>query len=885
MKHTLPLLSALLFASLAALTVAPAKAETHITANLLLEAKVSEVAPGVYRIRAGEPEKIVPSLVRAPANTDALAAMPKIAAPPLPVSAINIWQMARGCRIELPLDTGEVIYGLGLQCKHLEQNGWRRTLYTAPGDNNGAGMSHAPVPFYVSTAGYGILVDSARCLTFSVGEKQRLADVSSLAAAGEKQKIVTDVTTLYGAEKRDQSSVYVDVPAAGGVDVYLFAGPRMGDAVARYNLFSGGGCLPSLAGLGPEYLIGTMLESKAALETCAGFKHDRMPVTSVGLEPCWQTHAYSSSYLWNREKFPDGFVESVRALGYQLTLWCQLYIDPSSPLLPLLGKRFGDFEVWHGLVPDVADPQAREIYGDFLADHFIRQGVAGFKLDEVDGSPKTSEAYRNWMFPDFASFPSGADGDQLRNLLGRLGVQAISDAFRKENRRTFGLVRASQAWASPLSVAVYSDEYNFNDYLCYNLSAGVQGLLWSPEVRHADNERDWARRVAAAAFSAKMVYNDWQFPHPAWKQPSLSANEHEELLPDDNPYIRIARRFSNLRMALLPYLYQAYGDYHRKGIAPVRPLVADWPEDGNMWHLEDQWMLGADLLIALVTDANSFSSYTRQVVADAKKFRSLNGSCQITNDGDTIELAMDFDGLGIKGAKTSLELQAGPCTMRFTYRADAGNAGIRLWTPDGKELREFHVDELPSGRGWQTGAIRTTLPKAGTYSLYIGKAHASNGARQIAFRNITVIQKPKHQDAKTAWSREVYLPAGGWRDFWTGAAVAGGQWQVVTATPERPPVFVRDNTLLPFAEPLVTLNDKSVFTIHLAAYGDNPRPCQLLEDDGTTFDYEKGKWATLTVNSAGEVQRPDHGQPQRYQIEGRAEEPSVLVERVVKGEK
>ena len=37
-----------------------------------------------------------------------------------------------------------------------------------------------------------------------------------------------------------------------------------------------------------------------------------------------------------------------------------------------------------------------------------------------------------------------------------------------------------------------------------------------------------------------------------------------------------------------------------------------------------------------------------------------------------IELAMDFDGLGIKGARTSLELQAGPCTVRFAYRTEAG---------------------------------------------------------------------------------------------------------------------------------------------------------------------------------------------------------------------
>ena len=878
MNHFYSFLNYLLLAAL----TAQATAQSDTAASLLLESHVSEVAPGVYRIRAGEPEKFVPSLVCAPANTDALAAMAKIAAPPLPASAVKVWRLARGCRIELPLGKSEVIYGLGLQCKHLEQNGWQRTLYTAPGDNTGAGMSHAPVPFYVSTAGYGVLVDSARSLTFSVGEKQRLDDVSSLVTEGGNQKVITDVAALYGEEKRDKSSVYVDVPAARGVDVYLFAGPRMGDAVARYNLYSGGGCLPSLAGLGPEYLIGTMLDAKGALETCAGFKRDHMPITSVGLEPCWQTHAYSSAYLWNREKFPEGFVESIQAQGYELTLWCQLYIDPSSPLMPLLGKRFGDFEVWHGAVPDMADAKVREICRDFLAVHFIGKGIAGFKLDEVDGAPKGSAAHRNWMFPDFASFPSGAEGDQMRNLLGRLGVQSIGDAFRKENRRTFGLVRANQAWSAPLSVALYSDEYNFNDYVRYNLSAGVQGLLWSPEIRQADNERDWARRVAAAAFSAKMVYNDWQFPQPAWKQPNLSANERGKLLPNDNPHSRIARRFSNLRMALLPYLYQAYDDYHRKGIAPVRPLVADWPEDAATWHIDDQWMLGADLLVAPVTDANSFSDYSRQVVTDATKFRPLNGRCQITNEGEAIVLAMDFDGLGIKGARTSLELQAGSCTMRLAYRADAGDAGLRLWTPEGREVREFHRDDLPASAGWQTAVIRATLPTAGTYSLYIGKAHASSGARQIAFRNITFIQKPQHQDAKAAWSREVYLPEGQWRDFWTGAAVSGGQSQVVTATPERPPVFVRDNTLLPLAEPLLTFNDKSTFTIHLVAYGEKPRPCQLREDDGTTFDYENGKWATLKLYPDGTLDRPEHGQPQRYLIFGKTENPTTLVEQLLK---
>ena len=45
----------------------------------------------------------------------------------------------------------------------------------------------------------------------------------------------------------------VEVPRAAGVDVYLFAGPAMLDAVKRYNVFSGGGFVPPEWGLGFWY--------------------------------------------------------------------------------------------------------------------------------------------------------------------------------------------------------------------------------------------------------------------------------------------------------------------------------------------------------------------------------------------------------------------------------------------------------------------------------------------------------------------------------------------------------------------------------------------------------------------------------------------------------
>jgi len=732
--------------------------------------QVTVVAPGVYRLRAGEPEAIVPSIVRAPAAVEAMSAMPKISEPPLPVASVKFWRMDRGCRIELPFNNNERIYGLGLQCKSLIQNGWRKTLLCAPSDADSKGKGHAPVPFYASTAGYGVLVDSARYLTFSIGDIQRLSDVSALAARKTESKTVTDIEALYGAEHREVASVYVDVPVARGVDVYLFAGPNTGQAVARYNLFSGGGCMPALSGMGPYYIFGTMLDSKAVQSMCEQLKTDRIAVTTIGLEPGWQTHAYASSYMFKPAKFPPDFGAIMRNQGYDLNLWTQMYIDSSSPLISLLGKNIGDFECMKGVVPDVASTEVRSLFCDFLAQGLLRQGVAGFKLDEADGSGNRSSAYKEWQFPEITSFPSGADGETMHNLLGRLGIQCIGEAFRKVNRRTFSLVRASQAWAAPLPFSLYSDEYNFADYMRYNLSAGVQGLLWAPEVRDAKNEREWALRVGAAAFSARMLYNGWQFPNLEWRQPNLAANQNNRLLPDDNAFKKIARRFNNLRMALIPYLYQAYGDYHHQGISPVRPLICDWPQDTNTHMIDDEWMLGPDLLVAPLTDENSF-------------------------------------GEGGKG-----------------------------------ELNNTKTSKLKTGES---------------------------------------TQRPRRINAATAWNREVYLPDGNWRDFWTGAMLKGGERRTLTATPERPLVFVRDGTLLALAEPVVTMDSNTVFKVHLAVYGDSPRPCQLREDDGTTFDFEKGKWATLTVKPDGTMDRPDHGQPLRYRIAGKAEAPESVLRNLI----
>lgn len=753
-------------------------------------------------------------------------------------------------------------------------------------DFNGKGASHAPVPFYVSTAGYGVVVDSARYLTFSVGEKQRLADVSKLTGPAGEQKIITNLNELYGAEHRDKTSVYVDVPAARGVDIYLFAGPAMGQAVARYNLFSGGGCLPALEGLGPRYQFGAMLDAKGVLAMCDQFKRSRIPITVGSDEIAWETRRYPSSYVFDTAKFTDDIGVRVREKGYGLGLWCQLYIHPESPLVPIFGNRIGDFEVWRGIVPDLVDPSVRNDYRDFLVTNFLRKGITSFKLDEVDGSGNIQGANAEWQFPEFTIFPSGADGEQMRNLLGRLGLEAIDAAFRKENRRTFGLVRATQAWSAPLSAVVYSDEYSFEDYIRYNLSAGVQGVLWTPELRDANSVREYALRTGAVSLSAMMLINAWQFPHVPWSQPKLSANEQKQLLPEDNPYARLTRRFCNLRMMLLPYLYAAYGDYHRKGISPVRPLVSDWPEDVQTHHIEDQWMLGSDLMVAPLTGKNAFEQVCRSELAGVSQFKADRGVGVTFNDG-VLDLAIQKSAPdGLCGGNMEVDLKPGACELRLSSRGDIGSMATRLYRMDGSkrvgDIQPVYKDDIRvDGDHWTEQIFHLQIPTAGRYCLVVSKGYFLRpaDAKHLQVRDV-VFEQPQGK-SELAWKRNVYLPAGQWRDFWTGKLYDGSRKHIVEATPECPLIFVRDGTLLPLAEPLVTIDDKTVFAVHLAAYGESPRPFQLLEDDGVTFDYEKGKWATVTVRADGTADRPDHGQPLRYKVVDKAENPESLLKKLL----
>ena len=117
----------------------------------------------VYKLTYGTPEKLTPTKFAPESKINVTEVCPRKA------PEIVGKKTKRGYTLELPLNPGSEVYGFGLQLKGFEQRGHKKTMRPNADPPSNTGDSHAPVPFFVTTEGWGVFVDSARYVDFYLG--------------------------------------------------------------------------------------------------------------------------------------------------------------------------------------------------------------------------------------------------------------------------------------------------------------------------------------------------------------------------------------------------------------------------------------------------------------------------------------------------------------------------------------------------------------------------------------------------------------------------------------------------------------------------------------------------------------------------------------------
>ena len=98
-----------------------------------------------------------------------------------------------------------------------------------------------------------------------------------------------------------------------------------------------------------------------------------------------------------------------------------------------------------------------------------------------------------------------------------------------------------------------------------------------------------------------------------------------------------------------------------------------------------------------------------------------------------------------------------------------------------------------------------------------------------------------------ARSRRVYLPEGGWYDFYSGTYLSGSRTMVADAPYERIPLYVRAGSILPVGPEMQWSDEKPADNLLLLVYAGADTSFTLYEDDGLSYAYEKGACSTIRL--------------------------------------
>ena len=595
-----------------------------------------KLAPGVWRAKIGHSEKELSytSLAARPPLLEALNSLPDA---PFPFQGEPVSSLQNDGLVlaRIPCGEDESIYGFGLQLDGINKS--RRVLdLNVDHWSRGGGRTHAPVPFYISSKGYGVFFNTARFIKVHAQVGNRKDSPNNPAPVDRNPPPQEPAPGPWMAQPPADA---IEANLRGqGLEIIVFSGENLQDIVSRYNLFCGGGAMPPLWGLGFWHRVPASFDAAESTKEVEEFaKHD-MPLDVLGLEPGWMTRSYPCTFEWQKHRFPDPaeFTKAMLDRGVRLNLWENPYVSPDAKIHKALEPLSGSHMVWLGIVPDLMVPKARQILTNQHRDDHLSIGVSGYKIDEVDG-------YDHWLWPEHAVFPSGTSAESMRQTYGLLWQQMLlNDLYRPANTRTWSLVRSSNGAAAGMPFALYSDSYDHAEYITGLSAASLGGILWTPEVRSAETPEEWLSRLQTVCFSPVAMLNAWASATKPWDFPEVTDQVREVI---------------QLRMRLLPYLYSTFADYNRKGIPPIRAMILEDETmmatveeksaelddvnnpyaDGGILILEqnDQFMFGPSILVAPYYGSHSKKRSVRLPKGDWFDFYTG----KFVGNGTTIEVS------------------------------------------------------------------------------------------------------------------------------------------------------------------------------------------------------------------------------------------------------
>lgn len=506
----------------------------------------------------------------------------------------------------LGLAVGECIYGLGERFGPLVKNGQTIIIRNEDGGTI-SDQAYKNIPFYLSSAGYGLLVNTPGKVEFEIAT-ERVSQIQ------------------FSIEEED-------------LDYYVFAGPDPKDILEKYTRLTGRPALPPSwsFGLWLSTSFTTHYNEKTVNEFVDGMISRDIPLSVFHFDCFWMKERQWCDFEWDRDAFPDpeGMLKRLKAKGLKICLWINSYISQCSSIFEE-GRREGYFlktqngdvyqrDQWQpGMAfVDFTNPAAVKWYQSKLR-RLLEMGVDCFKTDFAE------------RIPDDAVYFDGSDPELMHNYYTYLYNQAVFDLLEDFHGKNNALVFARSATAGSQKFPVHwgGDCEATWESMAEDLRGGLSfcssgAAFWSHDMGGFTGKANPSLYKRWAAFGLLSTHSRLHGSE-SYRVPWLFDEESVEVI----------RFFAKLKNRLFPYLWKCAQDAHEHGWPVMRTMFIEFPDDPSCRYLDRQYMLGPSLLVAPVFRQDDVAEYylpagqwthllTGKVVAGGSWFREKIGFLDI----------------------------------------------------------------------------------------------------------------------------------------------------------------------------------------------------------------------------------------------------------------
>jgi alpha-D-xyloside xylohydrolase len=586
---------------------------------------------------------------------------------PTPFSFVRLASnLHRHIAASFTLSPDEKLFGGGESFTRLDKRGQKMVLWTYDAYSAQTPNMYKPIPFFMSSRGYGMFVHTTMPLTFDLGGSYDGANVIYL---GDDY-----------------------------LDLFVFLGSPK-EILSEYTALTGRAPVPPLWSFGLWMGRQTYSSEEEVRDVARELREHRIPCDVIHLDTGWSEVPHRCDFEFSESRFEDPakMLSDLKEEGLRVSLWQLPYFNPKNELheeaiaggyvvLSATGKPPID-----DAIIDLSNADAVRWYQGKLA-RLLEMGVGVFTADFGEAAPLSGVyAAHEGTFREHNLYP----------LRYNKAVAEITEKVTGEN-----IIWARSAWAGSQRYPVHwgGDAENTDCAMAATLRAGLSlGLCGFPFYGHFIG--GYVRRSPENLYRRWLAFGVLCSHSRCHGTPPTEPWEYGERFTED------FRRAVNSKYELMPYVYAQAKLCSLTGHPMLRALFFEYPEDRTSWLIEDEYLFGTDILVAPLMESvqgrdvylppGLWIDYESDRVYEGARWHPIGA-------GEVPAVVLVRDGAAIPRARLAqsttwidwreIELAA--------FGAEASSAEGLFCLPEDGELHVLHLERTQSGFSLRSDPLR-----------------------------------------------------------------------------------------------------------------------------------------------------------------------------------